>query len=321
LPALLIAVYFFSYCIAFAGVGILIFMKGQSRFLDLRYYLPFVLSLLVYVFHKNSAFFISVFLHRSAYMSGHSYLLLDCLVSASLIFSYQFFYLNLGRNPRSRRMPFFVWILAFLPFVLMITRLSLEKGFGLNPGTGKTILIANSIAFILVFVISAGFLSTWRKKVAPAKPDEIFRFFSIANLVFLPLLALQAVYNHAISGPWVPLCVENLYLAGLNIMNICVLAKCALSTRNRKCEAKNKMLSLNAHELEIIRHISRGLTNKAIAYQLGVTEHVVKNGIHSILKKTNTRNRVELLRSLESAGCLIPEEPDLFTYPESLCSS
>jgi len=320
MSVILIAAYFSTYCIAFAGIGILNFMKGQLRFLTLRVYFPFLIAYLAYVLVKNSAFFISVFLHRSGYLAGGWYALLDCLSTSALLLSYQYFYLNLSKDPRFKRIPGPIRLLPFLPLVLAFAWLCSEAAAGPRPELRRALLIADSIDFFLVFAISSGFLRSWRKHSVPASGNFIFRFLCVGNLAFLPIFAAQAMYNQGPLGPLAPLSAENLYFAVLNVVTIGVLAKRVFSTRAVRGRGDGEELGLSFMELEIVTRIRRGLTNKAIAYHLGVSEHVVKNCVHQILRKTNTRNRVELLRALDAKtpGCIGPGEPGPFEPEPSL---
>jgi DNA-binding CsgD family transcriptional regulator len=54
--------------------------------------------------------------------------------------------------------------------------------------------------------------------------------------------------------------------------------------------------SLSQRELEIIDLVANGLTNEQIAQRLEISKRTVDNHISNILTKTNTENRVELLR-------------------------
>ncbi|GIU43363.1 response regulator transcription factor [Shewanella algidipiscicola] len=57
---------------------------------------------------------------------------------------------------------------------------------------------------------------------------------------------------------------------------------------------------LTARERMIIQLVASGARNKEIAHQLCISEHTVKAHISSIFRKTQSRNRVELLRWAQS---------------------
>ena len=53
---------------------------------------------------------------------------------------------------------------------------------------------------------------------------------------------------------------------------------------------------LSMRELEIVELVVAGLSNHKIAEKLEISKRTVDNHISNILKKTNTDNRVELVR-------------------------
>jgi DNA-binding NarL/FixJ family response regulator len=59
-------------------------------------------------------------------------------------------------------------------------------------------------------------------------------------------------------------------------------------------EANEQALNLTDRELEVIRFVSKGLQNKAIALELGISEGTVKIHVHHIYAKLGLSNRVEL---------------------------
>ena len=58
----------------------------------------------------------------------------------------------------------------------------------------------------------------------------------------------------------------------------------------------NNPASLSAREVEIIELVANGLTNHQIAGKLDISKRTVDNHISNILSKTDTDNRVELVR-------------------------
>lgn len=54
--------------------------------------------------------------------------------------------------------------------------------------------------------------------------------------------------------------------------------------------------TLSDREIEILNLVAGGLTNQQIAERLEISKRTVDNHITNILNKTNTDNRVELVR-------------------------
>ena len=52
--------------------------------------------------------------------------------------------------------------------------------------------------------------------------------------------------------------------------------------------------SLTSRELEIVRHVARGLRNLEVAKRLAISENTVKTHLSSIFNKLELRDRVEL---------------------------
>lgn len=55
------------------------------------------------------------------------------------------------------------------------------------------------------------------------------------------------------------------------------------------------MINLSKEETTLTELVSRGKSNKEIAYELGLVESTVKNKLRLLYKKTGSRNRVELV--------------------------
>ena len=53
---------------------------------------------------------------------------------------------------------------------------------------------------------------------------------------------------------------------------------------------------LSSRELQILELVVKGMSNQKIALQLEISKRTVDNHISNILKKTDTDNRVELVR-------------------------
>jgi PAS domain S-box-containing protein len=58
----------------------------------------------------------------------------------------------------------------------------------------------------------------------------------------------------------------------------------------------HEQITLNARELEVLRLVVQGLTNKEIATHMGISESVVKNILQHLFGKTAVRTRGQLVR-------------------------
>jgi two-component system response regulator DegU len=58
-------------------------------------------------------------------------------------------------------------------------------------------------------------------------------------------------------------------------------------------DAEEKFMPLSTRETEILRLITRGLSNKEIAYTLGISHQTVKNHMTSILRKLDVEDRTQ----------------------------
>ncbi len=58
---------------------------------------------------------------------------------------------------------------------------------------------------------------------------------------------------------------------------------------------------LSVRERDVLKELSQGLTNKAIATNLNLTEQTIKHYISAILKKMKARNRVEAILAYKRA--------------------
>ncbi len=73
--------------------------------------------------------------------------------------------------------------------------------------------------------------------------------------------------------------------------------------------------NLSDREVEIIALIADGLTNEDIANKLDISKRTVDNHISNILRKTDTDNRVSLVRWALQWGKVCIDEVNCCTLP------
>ena len=66
----------------------------------------------------------------------------------------------------------------------------------------------------------------------------------------------------------------------------------------KKHEAENQKFDLTPREEEVIREVSKGLTNREVASKLLISEKTVKHHMGCVMQKLNARNRVEAVTAL-----------------------
>lgn len=58
-------------------------------------------------------------------------------------------------------------------------------------------------------------------------------------------------------------------------------------------DAEDFLVPLSPREMEILEHVTRGMSNKEIAYKLGISHQTVKNHMTSILRKLRVDDRTQ----------------------------
>ena len=62
---------------------------------------------------------------------------------------------------------------------------------------------------------------------------------------------------------------------------------------------------LTARENEVLQLLSRGLTNRAIAHELGITQHTVKFHVNAIMSKLHAQSRTEAVVRASQLGMIV----------------
>ncbi|MCA9914713.1 MAG: response regulator transcription factor [Anaerolineae bacterium] len=99
----------------------------------------------------------------------------------------------------------------------------------------------------------------------------------------------------------------SLALALQTVYNGMVVLEPTLVGELAATEANNDPLteSLTERENEVLQLLAQGMTNKAIAHQLGITDHTVKFHVNAIMTKLNAQSRTEAVVRAVRAGLIL----------------
>ncbi|MFE2183706.1 response regulator transcription factor [Streptomyces sp. NPDC059455] len=100
------------------------------------------------------------------------------------------------------------------------------------------------------------------------------------------------------------------FLAGPAIRRL--FSRFTLLPNHDPATVPGELADLSSRELEVVRGIGNGLSNREIARRLGVAENTIKSYASSILTKLNVRNRVEVALTACRLG-LVPLYPALLS--------
>jgi DNA-binding NarL/FixJ family response regulator len=74
-------------------------------------------------------------------------------------------------------------------------------------------------------------------------------------------------------------------------------------------DAEDLFVPLSPREMEILEHVTRGMSNKEIAYKLGISHQTVKNHMTAILRKLRVEDRTQAAVYALSRGWVRLDNP------------
>ena len=150
-------------------------------------------------------------------------------------------------------------------------------------------------------------------RLAPMKAEHpavllLVRGWSYALFAFCPLTVLEWVLEALVENPYKPLSLDFIFYFACNLVCILAFAR-SLRVESRTGEAALASsvpaeaalrFSLTAREQDMVPLIARGLANKEIAAELGISSATVRTHIYNLFRKAGARSRIELLNRLGS---------------------
>lgn len=132
----------------------------------------------------------------------------------------------------------------------------------------------------------------------------LFGGIGISCLLFVPLSAVEYLLANTSSFAYQPLSLEYVVNLLINMTILVSAAKVLAKQPNSSAafgqltEQTAKRFSLTQREQEMATLIAQGLTNKEIAYKLGISEATVRTHIYNLFQKVGAQSRIELLNLL-----------------------
>lgn len=136
----------------------------------------------------------------------------------------------------------------------------------------------------------------------PPSLGLLARGLGICCLAYIPLTIIEALLDSSAAVAVKPLSLDFLFYLGLNVVSCMAFVKSLSSESGRAfgelTGAAADSLGLTERERAMAELIARGLANKEIASELGISPATVRTHIYNLYKKVGARSRVELLNRL-----------------------
>jgi DNA-binding CsgD family transcriptional regulator len=185
--------------------------------------------------------------------------------------------------------------LAYLTVAVNALALRTERpSLGLGPFgfvlTGATVALSG-LAFILADL-----------RDEPPSLRFLARGLGCCCIGFIPLTLAEALLESSSSWPYKPVSLDSLFYLALNVVSCLALARSLFRDEGRAfsgvSDEKAASLGLTERERAMAEMIGRGLSNKEIASDLGISPATVRTHIYNLYRKTGAGSRVELLNKL-----------------------
>lgn len=215
--------------------------------------------------------------------------------------------------PASRRKayPAAAEILAGLVILKSLASLALSA-VGTSRPEARALLDSEAwslAGYILTGLAMAAFGVAVREPLPPAEPPALrplFKAYGICALVFAPMGLVE--YAVEVAGlPGLPfLSLDHLFYLSWNIVSMSAAVRllrpgdAGVPVLDFVPEERIRALGLSGREAQMAVLIARGLANKKIAAELGISPATVRTHIYNLYQKAGARSRVELINKLRA---------------------
>jgi len=201
--------------------------------------------------------------------------------------------------------------LSTTAFALCLTTMAIQLVHLVSALFGAPALTASGLWSVITYiVVGCAMLTLGLLLLKSRKNDDhrslgtLYGGIGLSCLLFVPLGAIEYVLQAFSQFAYQPLSLEYLMYLGINI-TILISAVQVLAKQPQSGSAFGeltpdtaKRFLLTAREQEMASLIAQGLTNKEIAFRLGISEATVRTHIYNLFQKVGVQSRIELLNVL-----------------------
>ncbi|WP_410771418.1 response regulator transcription factor [Fontibacillus sp. BL9] len=238
----------------------------------------------------------------------YKYFSMFCL-GISITFFYYFLRQSHGLIMESL---YFIGELLTLSACLLFSKTYCQKSWSINRNTLPfiiTIVLASFILFVRNYHLELRFLAApfyfysiyiLIKTFCSIKGAEKGRFALTSCIIIFPVISfiLNPIFMVFKGFTWsclvsLMLCISSLVIFTFNLNNTGFMNHKVTITVTRINESTP--VNLTEREIEILKYIEGGLTNKTVSEHLYLSESTVRNHITNINRKLSTKNKTEAL--------------------------
>ncbi len=277
----------------FVGIGaaVLMYLKSRNRYLPA--YIVYLGAVTVFIALTTIAYY------QNAILSGRS--LLGALVESSLVSgaAAALYFVVLRTAHQYLEVDVSGWRLAPLLAVCCVYLAGAVLMFFLGEAVRRVLFVLSTL--ILAYLGVLGLLRAARKP--DAEERRMIRTFATLLLVFLPLSAVEFRFEFSPDSPYHPFAMDHVLYFLLNLFTVVFAARSLLSRAGGALLADvpaelRARFGITGREGEMAVLIARGLANKQIAAELGISEKTVRTHIYNLFRKCGVGSRIELINRL-----------------------
>jgi DNA-binding CsgD family transcriptional regulator len=309
----LLVFYGLFFATGFMGGAALLFLEMRVRSAILRPLLLFQCLFLV------GTGLIVVYFYAAAQPGGmlpaveSTLLIVVTLISASIWWMI-FIVIRRMATPNLRRDT--VRLVAGILALMILSKMIVSAGIIAFDAAGRRLFSQEFLTgpwslsgMILAGVAMAAFGFAALRKLPRSEPPalrSLMRAYGICAIVFAPGGLIEYAVAQAHIGSLTYISIDHIFYFAWNIISMSAAIRVFRPVEGGAPiidvvpSERIKALGLSSREAEIAVQISRGLANKEIATELGISPATVRTHIYNLYQKVGARSRVELLNKLRS---------------------